>query len=223
MFNIDKSGKSLGFEPYEDNEIENSYELTNKCLSFEASSNRDEYAASTFYSYLETAEHLLQEQNLTKYEEYKTKSNDEETKFSDGSKVGQFWSNHSSKIIEELKKPEYDKGYEVARETVRKYMDKLTVEERVKEYIEMLNEEYEPKSHDEETEFSDGSKVGRFWHTHNPKIIEELEKPEYDKGYEVAREKVRKYMDQNKNRRQKVKDIKNIKEENKSNKSNAKT
>lgn len=76
MFNIDKSGKSLGFEPYEDNEIENSYELTNKCLSFEASSNRDEYAASTFYSYLETAEHLLQEQNLTKYEEYKTNSKD---------------------------------------------------------------------------------------------------------------------------------------------------
>ena len=75
----------------------------------------------------------------------------------------------------------------------------------------------EIKSKDPEKEFSDGSKVGQFWPIHNPKIIEELKKPEYDKGYEVARETVRKYMDQKKNRRQKVKDIKNIKEEKKSN------
>ena len=160
---------------------------------------------------------MLNEGNL------EIESNDPKTKFSDGSKVGHFWHTHRSKIIEELNKQEYDKGYEVAREKVRKYMDQnknrstLTVEERVKEYIEMLNEEYEPKSHDEETEFSDGSKVGKFWSNHRSKIIEELNKPEYDKGYEVARETVRKYMDQNKNRRQKVKDIKNIKEENKSN------
>ena len=83
MFNLDKSANSLGFEPYTNDELINNKTLTNKCLSFECASNKDEYAAGCWYSYIETAENILENRNLDVYKEYitwkeeKTRSNED--------------------------------------------------------------------------------------------------------------------------------------------------
>ena len=58
---------------------------------------------------------------------YVPKSNDSETKFSDGSKVNRFWYSHKDKIKEELEtNPKYETGYETAKETLKNYFEKLS-------------------------------------------------------------------------------------------------
>ena len=86
---------------------------------------------------------------------YIPKKNDSETEFSDGSKVNQFWNNYKDKIKTELEtNPKYETGYEKAKEAVKNYLEKkekrssLSVEDRIAEYIEMLNKGYIPKKND---------------------------------------------------------------------------
>ena len=100
-----------------------------------------------------------------------------ETEFSDGNKVNWFWYSHQDKIKEELEtNAKYETGYERAKETLKNYLEKkekrssLSVEDRIAEYIEMLNKGYIPKKNDSETEFSDGNKVNWFWNNHQDKI-----------------------------------------------------
>ena len=91
---------------------------------------------------------------------YVPKTNDSETEFSDGSKVNQFWKNYKDKIKEEQEtNQKYETGYERAKETLKNYLEKkekrssLSVEDRISEYIEMLNKGYIPKKNDSETEY----------------------------------------------------------------------
>ena len=145
---------------------------------------------------------------------YGPKSNDPETKFSDGSKVNQFWFNHKDKIKEELEtNQKYETGYERAKQAI----NPLSTEDKVAEYIEMLNKGYGPKSNDPETKFSDGSKVNQFWFNHKDKIKEELEtNQKYETGYERAKEAVKNYLE--KSSTKKIKSIKNLVDDNKNNK-----
>ena len=139
---------------------------------------------------------------------YVPKSNDPETKFSDGSKVNRFWYSHKDRIKEELEtNSKYETGYERAKETLKNYLEKkekrssLSVEDRIAEYIEMLNKGYVPKYNDSETEFSDGSKVNQFWNNYKDKIKTELEtNPKYETGYEKAKEAVKNYLEKKEKR-----------------------
>ena len=145
---------------------------------------------------------------------YVPKSNDPETKFSDGNKVNWFWSTHKDKIKEELEtNPKYETGYERAKQAI----NPLSTEDKVAEYIEMLNKGYVPKYKDSETEFSDGSKVNHFWNNYKDKIKTELEtNPKYETGYEKAKEAVKNYLE--KSSTKKIKSIKNLVNDNKNNK-----
>ena len=155
---------------------------------------------------------------------YIPKKNDSETKFSDGNKVNWFWSTHKDRIKEELEtNPTYETGYETAKETLKNYLEKkekrssLSVEDRIPEYIEMLNKGYIPKKNDSETKFSDGNKVNWFWSTHKDRIKEELEtNPTYETGYEKAKEAVKNYLE--KSSTKKIKSIKSLVDDNKNNK-----
>ena len=155
---------------------------------------------------------------------YVPKTNDSETEFSDGNKVNWFWFNHQDKIKEELEtNSKYKTGYERAKETLKNYLEKkekrssLSVEDRIPEYIEMLNKGYVPKTNDPETKFSDGSKVNRFWYSHKDKIKEEQEtNQKYETGYERAKEAVKNYLE--KSSTKKIKSIKNLVDDNKNNK-----
>ncbi len=64
---------------------------------------------------------------------------------------------------------------------------KLSYEERIKEYINLLNNGYIPKSIDRETTFSDGTFIESFWRYAKERIKEELKKEEYLVGYDLAR------------------------------------
>ncbi len=121
---------------------------------------------------------------------YIPKSNDKETTFLDGSIIGLFWTKNKDKIKEELEKEKYAVGYELAKEVVNNAFKKLSYEERIKEYIDLLNNGYIPKSKDKKTTFSDGSIIGEFWPNHKEKIKEELEKDKYAIGYDLAKEVV---------------------------------
>ena len=155
---------------------------------------------------------------------YVSKSNDPETEFSDGSKVNWFWFTYKDRIKEELEtNSKYETGYERAKETLKNYLEKkekrssLSVEDRIPEYIEMLNKGYIPKKNDSETEFSDGSKVNYFWKNYKDKIKTELEtNSKYETGYEKAKEAVKNYLE--KSSTKKIKSIKNLVDDNKNNK-----
>ncbi len=67
---------------------------------------------------------------------------------------------------------------------------KLSYEERIKEYINLLNNGYIPKSNDKKTTFSDGTIIGAFWTNNKEKIKEEVKKEKYAVGYERAKELV---------------------------------
>ena len=165
------------------------------------------------YVKIESLISLSTEDKIAEYIEmlnkgYGPKSNDSETEFSDGSKVNQFWFTHKDKIKEEQEtNPKYETGYERAKETLKNYLEKkkkrssLSVEDRIPEYIEMLNKGYIPKKNDSETEFSDGSKVNHFWNNYKDKIKTELEtNPKYETGYEKAKETLKNYLEKKKKR-----------------------
>ncbi len=118
---------------------------------------------------------------------YIPRSNDKKTTFKDGSIIGEFWRYNKDKIKEELKKDEYNMGYERVKELVNKELKKLTYEERLKEYINLLNNGYIPKKNDKKTTFSDGTIIGEFWSKNKNKIKEELQNDKYTVGYEIAK------------------------------------
>ena len=162
-------------------------------------------------------------------EGYVPKSNDPETEFSDGGKANQFWKTNKDKIIKELEtNQKYETGYEKARQAVTNYLEKsekrssISPEDKVKEYIEMLNEGYVPKSNDPETEFSDGGKVNYFWQDNRDKIKKELEtNPKYETGYEKAKQTVKSRIE--KSSRRKIKEIKNLENDTENNKKTARS
>ncbi|MGM9879219.1 MAG: hypothetical protein ACI31R_04260 [Bacilli bacterium] len=87
----------------------------------------------------------------------------------------------------------------------------LTFEEKISEFIELLNKGYIPKGNDPETEFSDGKKINQFWNDNKDKIKKELKSnPKYQTGYEHAKKTIEEKEKQLEKR--KVKAIKNLKD-----------
>lgn len=110
--------------------------------------------------------------------------------FSDGSKnLGQFWNNNSNRIIDELQNnKKYEIGYEVAKKFIDNYLIKLSPEEKLEEYIKLLNTGYVPISNELNKYFSDGSTIKCYWENNKETIIYELSNnPKYKIGYEVAK------------------------------------
>ena len=158
---------------------------------------------------------------------YVPKKKDTETEFSDRSKVNQFWNYQPTqdKIKKELEtNPKYETGYEKAKQIVKNKINSLSPEDKIAEYIEMLNKGYVPKSHDTETEFSNRSKVNQFW-SHQPtqdKIKKELEtNPKYETGYEKAKQTVKSSIE--KSSRRKIKEVKNLVNDDENNKESARS
>lgn len=63
----------------------------------------------------------------------------------------------------------------------------LTLEQKIEEYIELLNNGYIPKARDTKTKFSNKEKINYFWYSNKEKIIKKLTTEEkYKIGYEKA-------------------------------------
>ena len=113
----------------------------------------------------------------------------QETKFSNGIKVGSFWSIHDNKekIRARLLDEEYAVGYEQAKGIIfPKEIDKIS------EFIEILNapenKGISPGAKKMlEKEFSNGDKVGRFWDNNKEQIKARLLDEKYAIGYNQAK------------------------------------
>ena len=72
-------------------------------------------------------------------------------------------------------------------EEINKKVD-LSFEEKLEEYIELLNKGYVPKYEDKNTKFSNGESINYFWSDNKDKIIERLNADsKYEVGYELAK------------------------------------
>ena len=75
-------------------------------------------------------------------------------------------------------------------EEINKKAD-LTHEQKLEEYIELLNQGYIPKSNDPATKFSNGDQINRFWTNSKDKIIERLKTDDkYKQGYNIAKQTI---------------------------------
>lgn len=121
--------------------------------------------------------------------------NDETHEFKDGQKIKYFWSNNKDKIISLLNTdPKYNRGYEIAKEAIKKYLLSLN-QDKISEYIELLNNGLIPTSNDSHHTFKDGTKINKFWSNNKDKIINELTtNPKYNSGYEVAKSIISNYL-----------------------------
>jgi len=133
---------------------------------------------------------------------YIPRSNDPKEKFSDGTLVNRFWNNYKNQIIEEINSnPKYQVGYEVVKNTINIYKNKINFTTKILEYIEKLNKGYIPKKNDPKEKFSDGTLVNHFWHNYKSQIIEEINSnPKYQVGYEVAKNTINMYLEEHKKR-----------------------
>lgn len=119
---------------------------------------------------------------------YIPKRNDENTCFSTGEKVNQFWANHRRQILEKLTGDEYKTGYEMAHNMIRDLSF-----DRIDDYIELINKGYIPKYEDNKQTFSNGENIGCFWSNNKEKIIKRLKEDEkYRIGYETAHDIIEK-------------------------------
>jgi superfamily II DNA or RNA helicase len=125
---------------------------------------------------------------------YVPKNKDKETKFSNGEPINNFWGikNNRTKVIEGLNTDsKYKEGYEIAHKTIKELMNKkenaLTYEQKLEEYIELLNQGYVPRKKEEEVKFSNGEPINNFWSINRTKIKERLKTDsKYKEGYEIA-------------------------------------
>lgn len=118
---------------------------------------------------------------------YVPKKDEKQKKFSNGDLLNQFWK-RKLEIIEVLNNsPKYTKGYEIAKNTINSIINKLTKEQKIEEFIEMLNTGYVPIDREYEKSFSDGSLLNIFW-MKNKNIIETtLNQEKYNVDYELAK------------------------------------
>ena len=71
-------------------------------------------------------------------------------------------------------------------EEINKKVD-LSYEQKIEEYIELLNTGHVPRNIDKEAKFSNGEPINQFWATNKDKIIERLNNDsKYVEGYETA-------------------------------------
>ena len=72
-------------------------------------------------------------------------------------------------------------------EEINKKVD-LSFEQKIEEYIELLNTGHVPRNIDKEEKFSNGEPINYFWATNKDKIIERLAtNSKYKEGYETAK------------------------------------
>ena len=118
---------------------------------------------------------------------YVPKKDEKQKKFSNGDLLNQFWK-RKLEIIEVLNNsPKYTKGYEIAKNTINSIINKLTKEQKIEEFIEMLNTGYVPIDREYEKSLSDGSLLNIFW-MKNKNIIETtLNQEKYNVDYELAK------------------------------------
>ncbi len=64
---------------------------------------------------------------------------------------------------------------------------KLNIEEKINEYIEMINSDYLPQTYDGVKKFSDETIIGYFWKHYKNRIKNELEKEKYAVDYDLAK------------------------------------
>jgi len=124
--------------------------------------------------------------------------------FSNGQLIGNFWYNNKEKIKEKLFNSErYAVGYELAKQHVEKWSNKLSVKEKIEEYIEMLNQGFiEIKWKDDENTFSNSDPIIQFWNDYKKRIKERLFTDEkYAVGYELANKKVENYFNKFENKK----------------------
>ena len=75
-------------------------------------------------------------------------------------------------------------------EEINKKVD-LSYEQKIADYIELVNQGYVPKSMDKETKFSNGEQINSFWNTNKDSIIKRLNTDsKYEFGYEKAKETI---------------------------------
>ncbi len=125
---------------------------------------------------------------------YIPKSCDVKTKFKNGNIIQQFWSNNKDKIINELfNNPKYEVGYETAKEIIRNKKSRTTsYNEKIDEYINLLNSGYLPQKNDLKNKFKNGSTIQQFWANNKEKIIYVLNNdPKYQVGYNKAKETIK--------------------------------
>lgn len=111
-------------------------------------------------------------------------------RFSDGKYLGNFWFRYRNDIIHTLlNDDDYKEGYDIAKKAVYSYIfDESSIENHIREYIELINSGYIPINNDEMHKFSDGKFINKFWLNYNDKIIEYvLNDYAYSKGYEKAK------------------------------------
>lgn len=123
-------------------------------------------------------------------------SNDKTHQFSDGSHVNKYWANNKENILYALENdPQYQRGYEVAKKTVKEYLDSLSFD-KTAEYIDLLNQgKITPISYDPTHFFSNSEAINYYWSNKKEEIINELNtNPQYQRGYEVAKEIINKYL-----------------------------
>jgi len=200
-FNFFSNGKSFNrfFEFHQD---KIAYELNNNSL-YEVGYD---VARNIVNKYLKKESKKLSEKDKIKeYIEklnngYYPKKDDRIECFSNGVVIRFFWGNNKNKIINLLNNSsDYKNGYDKAKETINDYHEKkknisnLSVEERIPEYIEKLNNGYIPINQDDNEYFNDNSPIGQFWHHYQKRIINELNtNSKYEIGYEIAKNAVKK-------------------------------
>lgn len=67
----------------------------------------------------------------------------------------------------------------------------LSLEQKIVEFIELLNNGYIPKARDFVTKFSNGDSINYFWNSNKEKIIKKISESKYDLGYEKAKETIK--------------------------------
>ncbi|MBQ7140237.1 MAG: DEAD/DEAH box helicase family protein [Bacilli bacterium] len=133
---------------------------------------------------------------------YIPKKCDNINKFSNGNIIGYFWDDNKDKINEILfNNMTFDIGYDVAKKVVNQYFTKnsLFSENKIDEFINLLNNGYIPKSFDSETKFSNGLPINHFWMGNKHQIKERLNNDlRYKSNYEIAKKIVNtKLLDKN--------------------------
>ena len=119
---------------------------------------------------------------------------DYQTKFKNGESINFFWPNHKDKVINALNNdPNYQIGYEKAKEIISQLATKTSIEiklsRRINEYIELLNHGYIPNSNENKVKFQNGDLINQFWQNQKERIITTLNNdPKYEVGYETAKD-----------------------------------
>lgn len=124
-------------------------------------------------------------------------SKDKVHQFSDGSFVNQYWPNNKEIILSELNNnSKYQTGYEVAKKTVKKYLESLAFD-KIVEYIGLLNRgEIWPTRYDPIHFFSNGEAINYYWTNKGEEIVNALNNnPKYQEGYEIAKETIKRYLE----------------------------